>query len=151
MDLHKKEIAYSALLVLIEKKIETIENEIALSEETMGDFCKSSAGDKYETDRAMAHLEISKNQQQLDLNIRLKTQLLTIELSKNQKAIDVGSYVITSKGDFFISIALGTVKADFGSFYAISLGSPFGTKLKGKKVGDSITINGNCFIIEDIL
>ena len=151
MNSQKKIVCYNALLKLIENKIETIKNEISISHEAMGDFCKSSVGDKYETGRSMANIELSKKQKQLDVNLHHKTSLLTIELSKKHTSVDIGSYVVTSKGDFFISIALGNVTTDFGSFYAISLASPFGAKLKGRALGDSITINGNCFVIENIL
>lgn len=151
MNKNQKQLGYNALLKLIDKKIETIENEISLSNDSMGDFCKSSAGDKHETTRAMAHIELDKKQQQLVLNSRLKTALLSIDLSKEHTTVNVGSYVITSNGDFFISIALGSIKTDTGNFYAISLASPIGQKLKGKNVGDAIEINGNSFTIEHIL
>lgn len=151
MDRNQKQLGYNALLKLIEKKIETVETEIALSNESMGDFCKSSAGDKHETTRAMAHIELDKKQQQLELNSRLKTVLLSIDLPKKFATVDVGSYVITSNGDFFISIPLGSIKTDSGNFYAISLASPIGQKLKGKRVGDAIEINGNSFTVEHIL
>ena len=59
---------------------------------------------------------------------------------------DHGAVVITNRQRFFMSIGLGKFQVETDGkkedFYAISAQTPVYIALKGKRVGDSITING---------
>ena len=67
---------------------------------------------------------------------------------------DHGAVVITDRQRFFMSIGLGKFQVETDGkkedFYAISAQTPVYIALKGKKVGDSITINGITQCIEEI-
>jgi hypothetical protein len=49
----------------INRRIETIQGVISAAQDSANDETKSSAGDKYETGRAMMQLEIENNSKQL--------------------------------------------------------------------------------------
>ena len=67
---------------------------------------------------------------------------------------DHGSIVITDRQRFFMSIGLGKFQVESDGkkedFYAISAQTPVYMALKGKKSGDSITINGLTHTIKEI-
>ena len=67
---------------------------------------------------------------------------------------DHGAIVITDRQRFFLSIGLGKFQVESDGkkedFYAISAQTPVYIALKGKRVGESITINGISQTIEDI-
>lgn len=67
---------------------------------------------------------------------------------------DHGAVVITDRQRFFMSIGLGKFQVETDGkkedFYAISAQTPVYIALKGKKIGDSITINGITQCIEEI-
>lgn len=132
---------------------------------------KSSAGDKYETGRAMAQLEIEKASTQLAEANKLKQALEQIILDENNsssqrtrnssptestgnwqpatgnKFIKPGSLVITNQGNYFISIAAGKLTVDDQTWFAISAGSPLGATLLGKKEGDVVKVMGKDIVV----
>jgi transcription elongation GreA/GreB family factor len=59
--------------------------------------------------------------------------------------------VYTNNGNFYISISAGQLKVDDTNFYAISVASPIGSKLAGKKAEDSFELNGKKFVIENVV
>lgn len=107
---------------------------------------KSSAGDKYETSREMMKQEEYKILSSLSILNNQLSLLQNLDLQKRDK-VELGSLVLTDKGTFFISTALGVVKADKNQFFAISTDAPIFTVLKGKQAGDSATFNGTTYTI----
>ncbi|MBO4751607.1 MAG: hypothetical protein J5526_02520 [Bacteroidales bacterium] len=67
---------------------------------------------------------------------------------------DHGAVVLTNRQRFFMSIGLGKFQVETDGkkedYYAISAQTPVYIALKGKKVGDTITINGLTQTIEEI-
>jgi transcription elongation GreA/GreB family factor len=111
---------------------------------------KSSAGDKHETGRAMVQLEREKAGQQLAEIQKTQVLLSKINVEHSSKSIGLGSVVLTTKTNYFISISAGELKTDNKTFYAISPSTPIGLLLLGKSVGDSITFRNNTFEIKEI-
>lgn len=129
------------LLGLLEERILETEQAIASTRESRDSESKSSAGDKYETGRAMAQIELDKLQQQLQHNLSLKTELLKIDPKTVYDTIGFGTLVKTDKGNYFIAVALGKISIENETFYAISLASPIGQALKNGKSGDQLIFN----------
>jgi hypothetical protein len=102
---------------------------------------KSSAGDKHETSRAMLQLEMEKASQQLTSVNQLKTVLDKINITKTLHLICLGSLIVTTKGFYFLAISAGKITIDSVDYYAVSINSPIGQQLLGKKVGDKISFN----------
>jgi len=112
---------------------------------------KSTAGDKHETGRAMIQLEREKLGNQLKQLELQEAVLKKIQTDNKTSLVALGSFVETDKMNYYLSISLGKIKVDNSDVFAISAQSPIGALLLGKKVGDSITFNGNKSVIKAIL
>lgn len=127
---------------LIDSRISEINAAIILLKESRDNESKSSAGDKYETGRAMAQIELDKLQQQLQHQINLRAEVAKIQPDLLNESISFGSLVSTNTGLYFLSVGLGKLQLNDQEIYVISLASPVGKALKGAKAGDSIPYNG---------
>ena len=136
---------------LITHRITTIEYVLMSLEESRNNESKSSVGDKYETGRAMLHLEEEKNKAQLAEALLTKSVLESMNVSKVYNKVEIGSLVLTNNGKYFIAIGIGKILIDKELIYGISLDSPIGQLLQNKKVGDSFNFNGRVIIIEFII
>lgn len=103
---------------------------------------KSSAGDKYETGRAMMQQEMDQAENRLSQIKALKNELNRLPIEESSDEIIPGSFVKTTSGLFFIGVSLGKVEVDDHLVFAISTASPLGKLLHLKKVGDTILFNG---------
>ncbi len=146
-----KSLLYQQCVNLIDKRKQTVDKQILDIEENLRSETKSSAGDKYETGRAMLQLEREKAGRQLAEIENLKEALSRIELDHNSSQIRMGSLVYTSNANYFLSVSLGLIQLEGFSAYAISSQTPIGMLLMGKTVEDTITFNGNSFTIKTIV
>ncbi len=121
-----------------------------MAKESRDNESKSSVGDKYETGREMINIEIEKLNMQLGKTLILKNELSKITLEKQFKVVEPGSLVFTNNINYFISFGLGKIEVGNRSFFCISLESPIGKTLKGKKAGDIIKYQNNEMIIKEI-
>lgn len=141
---------YNSIIQLLDKKIDSAKTAIEMAKESRDSDTKSSAGDKYETGRAMMQMELEKNEAQRSKNFTLKNELSKIDIEKENTKVEFGSLVITDLGKYFISIGIGKIEIDNDSYYAISLASPVGKQLKDKKTGDSFHFQGKEMVIKGI-
>ncbi|WP_075602771.1 GreA/GreB family elongation factor [Saccharicrinis aurantiacus] len=132
---------------ILNDKILSLSTEIISLKESRDSDSKSSVGDKYETSRAMAHIEIDKHERQLNTTKQLGNEMNKINPLKISETVEFGSVVYTSNGNYFIGVAQGKIDLDGESFYAISLASPIGKAMFGKKIGDEIAFNNQNIII----
>jgi len=142
---------YQLCLTFIQKRIENIEYSLQQARQASNDDTKSSAGDKYETTREMMQQEMDRNNKLLYEAGQQKIALQQVENVDAAKVVKNGSLVSTSKGNFYISISAGEIKADGQSFIAVSQASPIGRLFIGAKVGDELTFNGNKYVVKEIL
>ena len=142
---------YSLCLKHIEQRISNAQEAIDVAKESANDDSKSSAGDKHETGRAMAQLEQEKSGQQLKEAEELKNVLEKIDMSRNSDSIQLGSLVLTDKGNFFVSIPVGKLIIEKEPYHAISIGSPIGTKIKNLKKNDTFDMNSIVYKILEVL
>jgi len=138
-------------LELIEERINGIRKELASIEESRNNETKSSAGDKYETGRAMMQMEEEKSRMQLSKTNQLRLELLEIDPEEEHHMIKVGSLIITASGKYFISIGLGKVKMGDEVYYCISTASPIGQMMRGKTVGDQIKFGEKTIEIKKVI
>lgn len=138
------------ILQILDDKIDAITLAIESARESRNNDTKSSAGDKYETGRAMMQIEIEKNESQLNKTIYQRKKLSEIDLSKNYSTAKQGSMVETNRETYFISIGLGKIILNEKNYYAISLASPIGQAIKEKKCNDEFQFQGREYIIQNI-
>jgi transcription elongation GreA/GreB family factor len=137
-----KEALFQACKTHIENRMQTVQDRLASIEESRNEETKSSAGDKYETGRAMMQMEEDKAQKQLSEILLIQKALSEINCEQSSEYVRPGSLVITDRGRFYMAVGVGKVKYDNEPYFCISPNSPIGGLLVGKKEGDRITFNG---------
>lgn len=146
-----KSFLYNQCLIYIDKCIDNVQLAINEARLSGNNETKSSAGDKHETGRALLQLEQEKNTRQLHEMIQLKEKLLKINPSFTSEIIATGSIVLTSIGNFYISIAAGKIMYENHLYFTISPFSPLAMKLLGLKAGNSASFNGQTYEIRYVL
>ena len=81
---------------------------------------KSSAGDKYETGRAMMHLEKERLARQMIEVAKLRKPLEMINPEKIESTVALGSIVTTENRNYFLSVSLGEVELEEEKYFCIS-------------------------------
>jgi transcription elongation GreA/GreB family factor len=132
---------------ILENTLEEARREYLLAKESRDSDTKSSAGDKFETGREMMQREMDKLSALVDNTLNSIAKLDRIADLPASMVISEGSLVETDQETYFISIGYGKL----GSVYAISIESPLGVELKGKKVGDCVEMRGRNITIKSIL
>ena len=130
---------YDYCLEFLDKRIAACNDAIQMAQASANEETKSSAGDKYETGRAMAQLEIEKNAAQLNEAQREKKILQSINIEVRAASIQNGSLVKTDRGNFFLAVSVGMVKIEGQSIGVVSSQSPIGKLLYGKTAGMTIS------------
>lgn len=132
----KAQLVQQLLLLLNDRKT-GLENALATAKESRDNDTKSSAGDKFETGRAMMQQEMDKLEHQRQNLLQQYHQLLQIDTVHPHYQIGLGSLVRTDKGLYFLAIAYGKLEIGTETLYIISTASPLAQLLLSKKVGDS--------------
>lgn len=136
---------------IINQRMQSTSAAIKSAEESKLNETKSSAGDKYETGRAMMQMEQEKLEVQLAKNQQLLTILKRIDQSNTKNTVGHGSLIITDQLNYFISIGIGKITLADKIYYAISEVSPIGKLLLGKKEGEFISFRNQNILIKKIL
>ena len=149
MDDLKEDLKLQCLAIL-DGKLATTTHRIQSLQKDLDSETKSSAGDKHETGRAMIQLEMEKESQKLKSFVSMKATLDRMDTEGKSTAVRLGSLVTTSISNYFISASLGELQVHGKTYYAISVHSPIGQLLLGKKVGAELVFNGRKIQINDI-
>jgi transcription elongation GreA/GreB family factor len=148
----EKEKVFQQVKSRVEEKVAELHHAIEEAELSRDSDTKSSAGDKHETSRAMAQIEIEQLQVQLQRVLQSKDILDKMNTEDGMTQGQLGSLIDTDAGIYFLSIGLGPIQLEDGqAVYAVSLQAPIGELLLGKSKGDSITLNDKVIQIFDII
>ena len=142
-----KQKLYNLCENYVADRIATAQNAIDAAQQSANDETKSSAGDKYETGRAMMQQEAEWGRKQLAEARALKQSLEHVTNVQNEPRAFTGSVVYTNKGTFYLSISAGKLCVDGETVFAISVASPLGGKLLGQSTGSAVNFNGQDFKI----
>ena len=135
----------------VERRVSTAKEAMEAAQQAANSEAKSSAGDKYTTTRAMMHQEREKSATQLAQALDLQRALAQLQPSVGGDAVAFGSLVITTQGNFYISIPAGKIRLGRKDYFAISANSPIGAQLAGLKVKDNVVFNEKKFRIKEIV
>jgi len=125
----------------VNARIDMVESELASIQQSRANETKSSAGDKFETGRAMLQQEEDNNKKQLANALMLKNVLQKVKPEHSSKSVDLGAVVQTDSGNYFVSTAIGKLELNGTTYFAISQGSPIGMALNGKQAGETVSFN----------
>lgn len=137
------------ILADLDEKILATKSAIDSTEESKLNETKSTAGDKYETGRAMMQLEQEKLEAQLSKLVESKKHIQLLPKTNSDQA-QVGSLVLTDQLNYFISRGLGKIVLSEGTYFAVSASSPIGIELIGKSVGQIFDFRGKRISITHI-
>jgi hypothetical protein len=140
----------SACIQLLHERIANIEQAMLEARESANSEEKSSAGDKYETSRAMGHLaqemqskQLEDARQELDFINRLNVDSLCSSVSNS-------AVVICHDFVFFISLGLGQTELQNIRITFLSPKAPIAALLYHKKKGDNFMFNTKKIEILDV-
>jgi len=127
----------------IEKQKELLEN----SKAAMDDAQKAAneygpPKDRYDSFRTQLLRKRDLYAEQYEKALKEFRHLEMINPEVKNNNVDVNTLVITNKQKFYVSIGLGKIDLPDGDFYVISPLAPIFQSLRGKRVGESITFNG---------
>jgi hypothetical protein len=131
---------------LILQRIHTAGQAMKAAQESSNSEDKSSAGDKYETARAMGQLARDMNAKQLVQAQQELAELNKIDL-RSTEIIKTGSCVETDLALYFIAVGLGLLTIEMQTIAVLSPRSPLALQMMGKKQGDQFTFNGKSYLI----
>lgn len=127
---------------IIEKRMHTSWQAMEAAKNSANEEGKSSAGDKYETARAMGQIDREMNGRMYE-----QAQLERLILEKINPQIvhtnvSLGALVKTTMGDFFVAIGAGVVALNGKNMMVISPQAPIGQILMGKTRNDTFEFRG---------
>jgi transcription elongation GreA/GreB family factor len=135
---------------ILAEKIKVAFDAMQAAQASANEEGKSSAGDKYETARAMGQIERDMHARQYEKLRAEMTILERIDAHLTTKRVVLGSLVATSAGTFFISISLGIINIDSNAVIVVSAQSPVGMSLLGQEVGDAFVFQQKKCVIEGL-
>jgi transcription elongation GreA/GreB family factor len=145
-----KQQVHEAVVHLLDTRIESSRQAMAFAQESANAEEKSSAGDKYETGRAMAQIERDQAAGQLDELLKIKSMLDRIDSHRQNDFVMVGSLVQTTQFRFYVAVSLGAVEVNGQSYMVISAQSPVGRLLMNRKVGEQVVFKNQSQTILEI-
>ncbi len=135
---------------LISERIEKAKELMKEVQQAANGEQKSSAGDKYETSRAMAHLEKDMNARQLAENLKELARLHSVETGTLYTRCQQGSYLETPSACFFIGCGLGRVRIGEKMVFMLSPQAPLARSLMEKESGHRFVFQAMDLVITDI-
>jgi len=137
----KEKIAFKSLvknecIKLINQRITNAKSAVSQAQDAANSSDKSTAGDKYETSRAMGQIDRDMNSKQLLEASQELSFLEKIDVSALTDSIKIGSVFEMSDILFFVAIGLGPIKIDDKRVMVVSSKSPFYENIKTMKAGN---------------
>ena len=151
-----KRILLDHCKTVLMNRIEAAKSAMDQAQEAANSEGKSSAGDKYETSRAMGQMEAGMNARQLDEAQRDLAFISMIDPEMIFDSVQTGSIVETEKLLYFISTGLGNMvlppDLPRGSMNIVFLSpaSPVAKSMEGKKSGEGFLFNGQAIKILNV-
>ncbi|HRJ28579.1 MAG TPA: hypothetical protein PLV21_07485 [Cyclobacteriaceae bacterium] len=134
----------------VDNRTRQITDELKLVQASANQETKSSAGDKYETGRAMAQLEIERLTSQLAEAEVLRSKLVGLKDVGSTDKIVPGVLITTTQGKYFISVSLGLIEVENEKYFCLSADAPIAKALMGKGAGEEVSFQGKTFSILSI-
>lgn len=135
---------------IIEQRISAAKTLIDEAQAAANSEEKSSAGDKYETARAMNQLEKEMHSKQLAQQLKELALLHEVRTDVVYREATTGACIDGSGIIFFIAAGLGKQTIDGKLIIYLSPQAPLAKQLQHKKAGDQFVFNGKGIAIESV-
>ncbi len=127
---------------ILDARLETANHAISETRFSLQGETKSSAGDKYETGRAMMQQELDKYEASKQSILQQIQSLDYLKSKTTQNTIEQGTLVVAETATFYMAFSFGSLDLDGKTMFVVSAMSPIGQMLVGKKVGDHFSFQG---------
>lgn len=134
----------------ISDKINICESKMKSLYESKTADTKSSAGDKFETSRAMIQIEESQVQKQYKEAKDMAAMHVQNLRIITEAVIDLNSLVVANQMIFYISVSLGKLTLEDTTIFCISEKAPIAKRLIGKRIGEHIQLNDQDLEIKEV-
>ena len=135
---------------MIRQRIDAARTAVNDAQQAANGEAKSSAGDKYETARAMGHLQKEMYARQLAENIKELSELRSINVGDVFDCVKKGAFIRCEDLSMFIASGLGRQNLGGENIIFLSPNAPLAISLHDKQAGDQFLINGKDKLIIDI-
>jgi hypothetical protein len=135
---------------IIQNRMDSLRIAMNQAQDAANEETKSSAGDKYETSRAMGQLEKDMYARQLAETGKEMASLMSVDCSLLYISVSPGSLVRCEKICYFILAGIGKIDFNGDPIYVISPNAPVAKSLLGKMKDDFVTINKDKHQIKEL-
>lgn len=135
---------------LIEQRIAAAKTLINEAQEAANSEEKSSAGDKYETARAMNQLQKEMHSKQLAQQLKELALLHEVKTDVIYGQVATGACINCNGICFFIAAGLGKQTIDGKLIIYLSPQAPLAKQIHHKRAGDHFVFNGKEIVIETV-
>lgn len=150
ISLHVKAVLLEKAQEKLQLQIQDIEDQLDELLKAGAEEGKSSAGDKYETQREMIRQSRDMLDEQISRSIKMLNQLRRIP-AQTQQSVQEGALIKLSNGCFWISVPLGKLEVEDREYQLVSKDSPLFMALKNLKAGESKLFRGKKVVIEGLV
>ena len=131
-----KTLLYQHCENYVQELIHRAQQGIQTAQKSANTEQKSSAGDKFETHRAMMHLQMESFINRLHIAQDLEVEINRITLQKVYQKVELGALVHTDQGWFFIAVSAPAYHVEQEKYVCVSTQAPFYQAMQGCTVGD---------------
>jgi hypothetical protein len=135
---------------LLTEQIEQAQQSMDDAQKDANSETKSSAGDKYETGRAMAQLDKERHATRKAMAKNALHKLQSTQILPPADTISIGSLITTNIGIYFIAVGLGKITFEEQAYNIISTESPLGQVLLDLEEDDMLVFRGKKITIKSI-
>ena len=146
---YKRELK-ALCISMLKERIEAARQAMNSAQESANSEEKSSAGDKYETGRAMSQRERDNYAARLEETQMEMNLLQGIDADKIYETVDNGAVMKCGDSVYFIATGVGIVTFADHKVAVLSPKSPFATAMRDKKVGEKVIFAGKDFLISEV-
>lgn len=137
-------------IAVIEQRMAAAQQLMEEAQQSANQEGKSSAGDKYETARAMGHLQKDMYARQFTEQAKERAALQAVNVDTLFESVTTGAYVQSEKATFFIAAGLGKQEIDGKMIFFLSPQAPLALLMQHKKAGDHFVFNNTHTIIVEL-
>jgi len=139
--MNKSEI-YAACIAQQQTKIEELQNAIDKVQESIVGEDNSTAGNKFETARAMGQEEMDRLNQTMNVAVRDMNILNQIDAEKPCDSVQLGAHIVTDKKEMYMAVGMGRLVIGGKNVFVVSPTSPIGQQLMGLEKGGELNFGG---------
>ncbi len=146
----KKVEIHAACVEKQQAKLDELQNAINKVQESIVGEENSTAGNKFETARAMGQEELDRLNLTMNNAIKEMNILRQIDPNKPCGYVQLGALVSTDKKTMYLSVGIGKIEIGKETLFAISTSSPIGQQLMGLEKGGTVSFAGKKETIKNI-